>query len=210
MYVPISAIIFLLGYDNAFNQIVIELEDNNQFEGGACGDPKFCTGIVLAPNRWHHLTVTVTPTTLTLYVDGEQAYSVGHSTTVTFNPGIWMMGADSDSNPNTSANSDYFDGRLDDIRVYNEVLDQDDISDLIGLRGWWKLDQCSLASPGDVIDSSGNGNNGNPINGTTVNNGQICNAGSFDGSNDYIEIADNASLDIPQNLTVMAWIRPDV
>ena len=201
---------FFLGYDNTVNQIVIELEDNNQFEGGACGDPKFCTGIALSPNRWHHLTVTVTPTTLTLYIDGEQAYNVSHSTTVTFNPGIWMMGADSDSNPNTRADSDYFDGRLDDIRVYNEVLDQDDISDLIGLRGWWKLDQCSLASPGDVIDSSGNGNNGNPINGITVGNGQICNAGSFDGSNDYIEVADNASLDIPQNLTVMAWIRPDI
>jgi len=201
---------FFLGYDNAVNQIVIELEDNNRFEGGACGDPKFCTGIALSPNRWHHLTVTVTPTTLTLYIDGEQAYNVSHSTTVAFNPGIWMMGADSDSNPNTRANSDYFDGRLDDIRVYNEILDQDDISDLIGLRGWWKLDQCSLSSPGDVIDSSGNGNNGNPINGITVGSGQICNAGSFDGSNDYIEVADNASLDIPQNLTVMAWIRPDV
>ena len=201
---------FFLGYDNAYDQIIIELEDTNQFEGGACGDPKFCTGVSLSPNRWHHLTVTVTPTTLTLYVDGEQAYSVSHGTTVTFNPGIWMMGGDSDSNPNSVANSDYFDGRLDDIRVYNEVLDQEDISELTGLRGWWKLDECSLASPGDVIDSSGNGNNGSPVNGATVSSGKICNGGSFDGSNDYIEVPDDGSLDIRQYLTVMAWIRPDI
>lgn len=201
---------FFLGYDNALNQIVIELEDNNQYEGGSCGDPKFCTGIVLSPNRWHDLTVVVTPTTLTLYVDGEQAYSISHSTTVNFNSGAWMIGADSDNNPNTSANSDYFDGRLDEIQVYDTALTIDEISGTTNLRGFWKFDECSWdGTAGEVIDSSGNSLHGNRIGNATTASGKICTAASLNGSSDYIEISDNALLDISQNLTVMAWIHPD-
>ncbi|HHO59824.1 MAG TPA: LamG domain-containing protein, partial [Thiotrichales bacterium] len=199
---------FFLGYDNDIGEIFIELEDNNQYESGACGDPKFCTGIDLLPNRWYHLAAVVTPTTLTLYIDGEQAYSTTHSTTVNFTNGTWMIGADSDSSPSTTANTDYFDGRLDDIRVYDQALDQAGISELISLSGWWKLDQCSLASPGDVVDSSGNGNDGNPENGISLDSGKICNAGSFDGSDDYVGLPGFPNL--TGSFTISAWIRPDV
>ena len=61
---------------------------------------------------------------------------------------------------------------------------------------------------GDLLDKSGNGNNG-------INYGAIQLAGkinqglSFDGIDDYIQIADSTSLDIVNQITVEGWIKPD-
>ena len=73
----------------------------------------------------------------------------------------------------------------------------------------WNFDNCNISSPNDITDSSGNNLHATPFNGITTAAGKICTALSLDGSNDYAEVADNAALDISQNLTVMAWIHPD-
>ncbi len=201
---------FYIGYDNSNNQLTVELEDNNQWEGGACGDPKFCTGIVLNSNRWYHVVVTVTPTTLNIFIDATLAYTTTHSTTVNFGNGSWLLGGDTDSNPVTSANNDYLDGRIDDVRIYNHELSQIEISNLYGLVGEWNFDNCNVANPNDITDSSGNNLHASPINGvTTSTTGKICTALTLDGTNDYAEVADNNLLDISQSLTVMTWIHPN-
>ena len=200
---------FYIGYDNSNNQLTVELEDNNQWEGGACGDPKFCTGIVLNSNRWYHVVVTVTPTTLNVYIDTTLAYTATHSTTVNFGNGSWLLGGDTDNNPVTTANNDYLDGRLDDVRIYNHELSQIEISNLYGLVGEWNFDNCNVANPNDITDSSGNNLHASPINGvTTSTTGKICTALTLDGTNDYAEVADNNLLDISQSLTVMTWVHP--
>ncbi|MFK5915319.1 MAG: LamG domain-containing protein [Woeseiaceae bacterium] len=201
---------FYIGYDNSNNQLTVELEDNNNFEGGACGDPKFCTGIPLNSNRWYHIVVTVTPTTLKVYVDATLGYSVTHSTTVNFGTGSWLLGGDTDNTPVTTANNDYLDGRLDDVRIYNTELTQTEISNLYGLVGEWNFDNCNVTNANDITDSSGNNLHASPINGvTTSSTGKICTALTLDGTNDYAEVADNNLLDITQSLTVMTWIRPN-
>ncbi|TSC87467.1 MAG: coagulation factor 5/8 type domain-containing protein [Microgenomates group bacterium Gr01-1014_16] len=79
--------------------------------------------------------------------------------------------------------------------------------------GWWKMNEASWTnncSTGSVLDSSGNALNGKscpsgsgPVGGAV---GQYGNAGSFDGTDDYLIISDtNNSLDVP-NITVSAWI----
>jgi len=201
---------FYIGYDNSNNQLTVELEDNNQWEGGACGNPKFCTGIALSSNRWYFVVVTVTPTTLKVYVDATLAYSVTHTTTVNFGNGSWLLGGDTDNNPVTTANNDYLDGRLDDIRIYNNELTQTEISNLYGLVGEWDFDNCNVANTNDITDSSGNNLHASPINGVTTSaTGKICTALTLDGTNDYAEVPDNNLLDITQTLTVMTWIRPN-
>lgn len=199
---------FFVGYDGSLNQLFVQLEaSSTDGEDAACGDPKFCTGVRLYPNRWYHLAVIVTPTTLTVYVDGEQAYTTTHTTTVDFNPGDWLIGGDTDSNPADTPDSDFFDGRLDDIRVYNHALSQAEVSDTMNLLAFWKFDECSWSMAGDVADASGHAYNGTATNGADTEAGKLCQAGSFDGSNDYIAL--NSLPNLTGSFTIAAWINPN-
>ena len=56
-------------------------------------------------------------------------------------------------------------------------------------------------------------NNGTFLNGATINKTDYVfggGAGSFDGSNDLVEVANNPSLQIASALTISAWVRRDV
>ena len=54
--------------------------------------------------------------------------------------------------------------------------------------------------------SGANTDNTLPALGTTIG---TCNYGTFDGTNDYVEIADNNTLDFSNNFSVGAWIKID-
>jgi len=69
-----------------------------------------------------------------------------------------------------------------------------------GLVGWWKGEN-------SANDSSGNSLNGSLINGTTYATAKVGQSFNFDGTDDFVNIADNPSLN-PQNITVNAWIYP--
>ncbi|MCL6414986.1 LamG domain-containing protein [Aestuariirhabdus sp. Z084] len=83
--------------------------------------------------------------------------------------------------------------------------------------GLWHLDETLWdGTAGEVVDSSGNGNNGVAVGGaltSTVSPRAIegdpgtCSYGVFDGVNGYVEIADDALLDSGANFTVAAWVR---
>ena len=78
-----------------------------------------------------------------------------------------------------------------------------------GLVGWWKLDETSGTT---AVDSSGNNNNG-----TLVFNdpnwmptgGAIGGALGFDGTNDYVDLGDDSSLNFEDSepFTIAAWIK---
>ncbi len=70
------------------------------------------------------------------------------------------------------------------------------------LAGWWKLDN-------DLKDSSGNNNNGT-IGGapTYVATGKIGASMKFNGTADYIDCGAGTSLDITDQVTLAAWIKP--
>ena len=81
----------------------------------------------------------------------------------------------------------------------------------------WTMDQASWnGTAGEVVDLSGNGLHGRGINGANTANltpaiagsPGTCRYGSFDGVDDYVEVADNALLDVTDELTVMMWLRP--
>ncbi|MGH8689262.1 MAG: LamG-like jellyroll fold domain-containing protein, partial [Burkholderiales bacterium] len=83
----------------------------------------------------------------------------------------------------------------------------------------WSMDQASWnGTAGEVIDSSGNNLNGRAVNGTSTlqstpaipGNPGTCRYGNFDGVDDYVEVANNALLNITDELTVMMWLRPTV
>jgi MSHA biogenesis protein MshQ len=81
----------------------------------------------------------------------------------------------------------------------------------------WTMDQASWnGTAGEVVDLSGNGLHGRAINGANTANltpaiagsPGTCRYGGFDGVDDYAEVADNALLDVTDELTVMMWLRP--
>jgi MSHA biogenesis protein MshQ len=81
----------------------------------------------------------------------------------------------------------------------------------------WTMDQAAWnGTAGEIVDLSGNGLHGRGVNGANTANltpaiagsPGTCRYGSFDGVNDYAEVADNALLDITDELTVMMWLRP--
>lgn len=83
----------------------------------------------------------------------------------------------------------------------------------------WRMDAAAwTGAANEVVDSSGNGLHGRAFNGanTAVLTPAIpgspgtCRYGAFDGVNDYVETADNALLDVTDELTVMMWLRPTV
>ena len=70
-----------------------------------------------------------------------------------------------------------------------------------GLVGWWPFN-------GNANDESGNGNNGT-VNGATLTTdrfGTVSKAYSFNGLDQWIEVPDNPSLDITQEVTISAWV----
>jgi hypothetical protein len=81
----------------------------------------------------------------------------------------------------------------------------------------WTMDQSSWnGTAGEVLDASASGLHGRALNGANTatataaiaGNPGSCQYGSFDGVDDYLEVADNALLDITDEMTVLVWIRP--
>jgi len=60
---------------------------------------------------------------------------------------------------------------------------------------------------GEVKDSTTNNNDGTRVgDATTTTSGRVDGCGTFDGNGDYVEVNDNASLDVT-NLTINAWVN---
>ncbi len=75
-----------------------------------------------------------------------------------------------------------------------------------GLIGYWDFED-------DLIDKSGNGNNGVPMNGPTYVVGKIGKAMEFDGLDDYVSVSDtNNLLDVGSSgsVSISFWINSNV
>jgi hypothetical protein len=121
--------------------------------------------------------------------------------------------------------NDFFKTKLDDVRVYNRALSPDEIKRLYkigasaklgiaasnnslsqGLVGWWNFDGKTVSGV-QVADASGAGNRGIMTNGPKAVYGKIGQALSFDGSNDYVDVAAASSINNLAVKTVSAWIN---
>ncbi len=91
----------------------------------------------IANGEWHHIVAVADKTadTLKIYVDGGE-----ETVTIDYSSGLWpTIDNTDDLQIGCERNFLYFNGLIDDVRIYNCVLDANDVD--AGLVGHWKLDE---------------------------------------------------------------------
>lgn len=173
---------------------------------------------------------------LTYYVNGQvyfYTYSGSHFSTTSLPTGEWshVVGTydgttrrlyvngvlkDEDNDPGLSLSSSakfkigyysgYFNGLIDEVRIYNRALSEAEIKAIYqnntfirdGLVAYWRFDEGSGTTAHDTHHIAKSDNKEGSIFG---------NALSFDGVDDYVEVPDSDSLDITDEITVEAWVK---
>lgn len=193
------------------------------------GTSKSATTTNVPLNSWTYITATYDGTNMRIYQNGILKGTTASSLSLSDISANFVIGR-------YSSGGGYYKGKLDEPKVYNYALsdtqikanynargsevgsaavlgayDDENLSN--GLVGYWKMDEASWTndcSTTSVTDSSGNGNNGTSCpNGSgvsTLSTGKFGNAPTFDGNNDYVEVANASSLQITNQLTVCAWV----
>ena len=184
-----------------------------------------------AINTWYNFVVTMDDTnnTIKLFINGNQVASESESL-------VPNTGGTQTIDIGRGDGYGYLKGFVDEYKVYSYVLSADQVKANFnarsnpegvsaalgantqnmpgalsnGLVGYWKMDQSSWnGTSNEAIDSSGNGNHGTAAGNATTAVGRFGNGGTFDGTGDYVSIADAASLDTGANSwTMSVWANP--
>ena len=211
--------------DNAGGQAMDAVANRLGFEvKGSGGSGIAKSGITINDAKWHNIVGTRSGTVTTIYVDG---VSKGASTA----SGSTDKAIALTIGNRPTAGNRAFSGTIDDVRIYNRALSSDEVKRLYnlgatshisttirtnptlttGLVGHWTFDGKDTTTR--IDDVSGNSNNGGLVLGasgntaTTTVPGRIGQAMAFDGTNDYVTLPNNASLNITGPITMSAWIK---
>jgi hypothetical protein len=168
---------------------------------------------------WHHVVASVGrgSNQFDWYVDGTYLETEDYSTqsgSVSCDYDLWLG-----ANYNKGASIDRrYEGDMDEVALYTKKLNATEVSALYnlgngyshtgtenGLVSVWHMNESSW----NIQDTSGVGNNGTAYKGVTYDaDGKFETALSFDGVDDYVEVADDTSLNQNKTITVSAWIYP--
>jgi len=164
------------------------------------------------PNTWHHLTLTWNASNYYGYIDGNQVTS-----------GIQSGSRSGLINIGRVDNNFYFDGSIDQVRIYNYARTPAQIAwdyNQGAPVGWWKMDECQGST---IHDSSGNANHGvlsvgvsgtQNSSGTCITSGAWANGASgkfnsslsLDGTDDKTHIG-TTSITIGNDFSISSWIK---
>ncbi len=167
------------------------------------------TSTSLSTGTWYHLVGVYDGSMMKIYLNGVLENSDAASGAIDSSANNLYLGARYGS---PTANRD-FNGKLDEVRIYNRALSPTEVSNLYnwapGPVGYWKMDDHVKGASQTIVDISGNGNNGTTYNHTDCSQaqGKYGGACSFDGTDDYVSVADANSLDTGM-LTVSFWMNP--
>ncbi len=166
-------------------------------------------------NQWSFIAYTLSGQTLTFYLNDESYSQTIAAGTVNTTANVMRIG-------NYSTAAYHFNGFIDDVRIYNYSRSQDQVlvdynaGSAVHLGagidpnegnppvGYWTLDENTGTN---AYDRSGGGFDGTIYNSPSWVNGQRGNALQFNGTNQYVSIPDNASLDSFTAITLEAWVK---
>lgn len=179
-------------------------------------------------NAWNHVVVTwtgsSTASTVLIYINGRE---VSYATTTDGSGSRNSDAAQDFSMGNTTAQISKFDGKFDAARAFNYVRTPAQIAydyNRGGPVGHWRIDECQGTTLNDAAGNSltgtltigGTGSQTTPGTCTTPTdgtgawyngrNGKLNYSVSFDGTDDYAEIASNAKLDSTAG-TWSGWVK---
>ena len=162
----------------------------------------------LGLEQWTHVTYTRVDSTVSIYLDGALSQSMAaNDTALVVDDGGVIIGQEQDAVGGSFEASQSLNGDIDSLHIYNRALSSAEVQALYELNN--NLANGLVAHyefEGDADDSSGNDNDGEEFGGVSYVDGVIGQAVSFDGVDDYIDVAHNDSLS-PDILTVSVWVN---
>ncbi len=174
----------------------------------------------VAIGEWAYYTVVVDTSYLYMYLNGVRIWT----STRTSSPSSALTGFG--VGHNHEGNSSHYNGTIDDVRIYNYARTQKQIMEDMNAGhpavgspegsyvGYWKFDEMQGAT---AYDSSIQANNGTLLGEMATstaadsgwtNEGKFGGALSFDGTDDYVNISHDSSLN-SNIITVSAWVNLD-
>ncbi len=171
-------------------------------------------------HTWTHLATTYDGTVQRIYVDGLLAATRTQTGSIAVSNGPFRIGG------NNSWADEFFEGVIDEVRVYNRALSATEIAtDMnmgalpaptppgevpppgIGLVAAYSFNEGSGTA---ITDVSGNGRNGT-LRGAVFAAGKSGTALRFDGVDDWVTVPDGVTgspLDLTTGMTLSAWVHP--
>lgn len=157
---------------------------------------------VVKPNQWNHVALTRDDSedNLSIYINNVLLANDNSA-----NGQMTNGSADFQIARTAHTSAAFFDGKIDDVRLFSDVLTQSEVLNLYEngkskLVGWWNMT--------DTSDYAGYLNHGSAI-GTTINNNGKVNSSRIFTTSDLINLGNNYSLSPGQNLTVEVWVNTD-
>ena len=161
----------------------------------------------LPEHAWAHLALTDDGAKLRLYVNGELVRTTA-APEVTAATGPFTIGCD-------KLFPAYFEGRIDEVRIYNRVLDEGEVqgdksapiqTPQQGPVAAYSFDE----GEGETVeDITGNGHDGTIEGAEWTVRGKYGSALKFDGENDCVAVPESSELDFSEEFTIESWVKPE-
>ncbi len=166
----------------------------------------------LDEKAWTHIAVTSDGSKLRFYVNGDLVDTRSGANVIAGGGGTLQIGGAASYVP-----AQWFDGKIDEVRIYGRALSGAEITtDLhsgiqtqqAGPIAAYSLD--AGESAGTVAeDVTGEGHEGTIEGATWTDRGKYGSALQFDGENDCVKIANTEDLQLDEEFTLEAWVRPE-
>ncbi|CAG7610578.1 hypothetical protein PAESOLCIP111_01258 [Paenibacillus solanacearum] len=163
--------------------------------------------------QWHHVAgiIDYKNNSIQLYIDGVPQ-TPAKDRKITFGSQAYHPGSSQqpDTIGKSPANGGFFDGLIDEVKVYGRALSPNEINELAydGLKGYWKFNEGSGTTAPDSSDSELDGK----IMGASWLSGKQGQGLRFDGNVDYVDLdyKMGAALNGSPSIAFSGWINERV
>ena len=211
---------YIFRKNNSYYLRIDPASENNNISAfvfiGSRPEPRVCF-VVPEVDTWYHIVATYDANggvgNLKSYVNGSLSKSVTRTGNIDISTSKLLIGSN-------------FEGTIAGVRIYNRALSPAEIAQnylatkdpmalepvdgaVLDLRGT----EGTNGPPPTTVwqDASGNGNDGTLINFNNEGSGSWTEEGlSFNGVDDYVEIAHSPELNIAEQMTISAWFKPSL